>query len=163
MVRKLLSLVVATVLLFWGVTGTVFAGIEPSPWQPQINKLHSIELNMAVIQKGLDALVISPSLPPRGTKSVLLGIRYELNALYAQVADILAELPAYNEQDVGQKGVFFALEGIRINALSMEDPFDYILWRMGVEPSPWKQILDSISSRINGYFGTPCTPGTVCH
>jgi len=158
--RILLSVVVAGLLVL-GITGACFAGIEPSPWQPQINKLHSIGLSMAIIQKGLDNLVISPSLP-RGTKNALLVLRYELYVLDTQLADVLAELPPYNEQNEGQKGVFFALEGIRMNALGMEDPFDYILWRMGVEPSPWKEILDSISSRINYYVSTPCTPGISC-
>lgn len=156
----LLSVVVAGLLL-WGVTGTVFGGVEPTPWQPEINKLHSIELSMAIIQKGLDNLVISPSLP-RGTKNALLAIRYELYDLDTKLADVLAELPLYNEQDVEQKGVFFALEGIRMYALGMEDPFDYILSRMGVGPSPWKEILDSITGRINDYISPPCVPGISC-
>jgi hypothetical protein len=161
MERKLLSLVVAAGFLLLGSTGTVFAGIEPSPWQPEINKLHSIELNMALVQKSLDNLVISPSLP-RGIKSVLLGVRYDLYVLDAQLANVLAELPPNSELGVGQRGVYLALEGIRINALSMEDPFDYILWRMGVEPSPWKEILDSMSSRISDYTSISCIPGIPC-
>ena len=158
MERKLLSLVVVAGLLLWGVTGTVLAGVEPSPFQPEINKLHSIGLNMAFIQMGLDNLVISPSLP-RGTKSGLLAIRYEMYVLDTQLADVLAELPPYDEEAEDQKGVFFALEGLRMVALGMEDPLDYILWRMGVEPSPWKGILGSITSRINDYF---CPVGTSC-
>ena len=161
MVRKLLSLVVAAVLLFWGVTGTVFAGIEPSPWQPQINKLHSIELNMAFIQKSLGNVVVS-KLMPFGTKGVLLGIKYNLTSLDKQLADVLAELPPYSELGEWQNGVYYALEGLRINALSMEDPLGYILWRMGIEPSPWKNFLDSISSRISDYSGITCTPGIPC-
>lgn len=158
MERKLLSLVVVAGLLLWGATGTVFAGIEPSPWQPEINELHSIGLNMAFIQNGLDNLVISPSLP-KGTKIGLSAIKYTLSVLDTQLAKVLAELPLYNEGDVGQKGVFFALEGLRMDALGMEDPLDYILWRMGVEPSPWKEILDSIAGRINHYF---YPVGTLC-
>jgi hypothetical protein len=157
--RILLSVVVAGLLIL-GSMGTCLAGVEPSPFQPELNKLHSIGLSMAIIQKGFDNLVISPSLP-RGTKSALLAIRYDLYLLDTQLADVLPELPPYDEQDVGQKGVFFALEGIRMNALGMEDPLDYILWRMGIEPSPWKEILDSITSRINGYV-TPCPVGTPC-
>jgi hypothetical protein len=159
--RKLLSLVVAAGLLLWGVTGTVFAGIEPSPWQPQLGMLHSANLNMDLIQKSLDTLLTASPLP-RGTKIVLAGIKAELSVLDAQLADVLATLPSYNERDLDQVGVFFALEGIRINALSMEDPLGYILWRMGIEPSPWKQLLDSISGRISNYYLGGCMPGATC-
>ena len=37
MKKKLVSLLVAASLLC-GLTGTVYAGIEPSPFQPQINR-----------------------------------------------------------------------------------------------------------------------------
>ena len=153
-------MVVAAGLLLWGVTGTVFAGIEPSPFQPQIGTLHSANLNMVLIQKSLDALMTASSLP-RGTRVALAGIKAELSVLDAQVADVLSELPFYKDKDDDQMGVFFALEGIRINALSMEDPLGYILWRMGVEPSPWKQLLDSISRRISNYY-SGCIPGAIC-
>jgi hypothetical protein len=160
MKRTFLSLVVGAGLLLWGVTGTVFAGVEPSPFQPQIGALHSANLNMDLIQKSLDTLVMASSLP-RGTRIVLAGIKAELSVLDAQLADVLAALPVYDDRDVNQMGVFFALEGIRINALSMEDPLDYIFWRMGVEPSPWKGILDSISGRISNYYAG-CKPGAAC-
>jgi hypothetical protein len=146
--RIFLSVVVAGMLVI-GLVGVCLAGIEPVPWQPELNELHSIGLSMAIIQKGLDNLVISPSLP-RGTKSALLAIRYELYLLDTQLADVLEELLPYNGRDV--RGVFFALEGIRMDALGMEDPFDYILWRMGVEPTPWKSILNSIILRIDTYM-----------
>jgi hypothetical protein len=158
--RKLLSLMVAGLLLC-GLTGTVFAGVGPSPFQPEINKLNSIELNMAFIQNSLGNVVVSKSLP-FGTKGVLLGIKYNLTSLDKQLADVLAELPPYSELGEWQNGVYYALEGLRINALSMEDPLGYILWRMGIEPSPWKIFLDSMSSRISAYSKTSCTPGTQC-
>jgi hypothetical protein len=161
MKKKLLSLMVAAGLLLWGLTGTVFAGVGPSPFQPEINKLNSIEINIAVIQKSLGNYVVSRSLPI-GTKLVLSGIKYNLSSLDSQLADVLAELPPYDELGDGQMGVYYALEGLRINILSMGDPFDYILWRMGIEPAPFKKALDSISNRISGYTGISCAPGTIC-
>lgn len=47
--RILLSTVVAGLLVL-GIAGGS-AGVEPSPWQPEVNKLHSIELNIAAIEK----------------------------------------------------------------------------------------------------------------
>ena len=149
MKKKLVSLLVAALLLF-GLTGTVFAGVEPSPFQPQINKLNSIQLSMAFIQNSLGNVVVSKSVP-FGTRAVLLGIKYNLTSLDKQLTSVLAELPPYSQLGEWQNGVYYALEGLRINALSMSDPFDYILWRLGVGPSPFKDILDSMSSRITAY------------
>ena len=149
MKKKLVSLLVAASLLC-GLTGTVFAGVEPSPFQPQINKLNSIQLSMAFVQKSLGNVVVSKSVP-FGTRAVLLGIKYNLTSLDKQLTSILAELPPYSELGAGQMGVYYALEGLRINVLSMADPFDYILWRLGIGPSPFKDILDSMSSRITAY------------
>ena len=149
MKKKLVSLLVAASLLC-GLTGTVFAGVEPSPFQPQINKLTSIQLSMAFVQKSLGNVVVSKSVP-FGTRGVLLGIKYNLTSLDKQLAGVLAELPPYSQLGEWQNGVYYALEGLRINALSMADPFDYILWRLGVGPSPFKDILDSMSSRITAY------------
>jgi hypothetical protein len=160
MKRNVLSLMVAGLLLF-GLTGTVFAGIEPSPFQPQINKLNSIQLSMAFIQNSLGNVVVSKSVP-FGTRAVLLGIKYNLTSLDKQLADVLAELPPYSQLGNGQMGVYYALEGLRINALSMSDPFDYILWRLGIGPSPFKDILDSMSTRISTYSRTSCAPGIAC-
>ena len=149
MKKKLVSLLVAASLLC-GLTGTVFAGVEPSPFQPQINKLNSIQLSMAFVQKSLGNVVVSKSLP-FGTRGVLLGIKYNLTSLDKQLTSVLAELPPYSQLGEWQNGVYYALEGLRINALSMADPFDYILWRLGIGPSPFKDILDSMSSRITAY------------
>jgi hypothetical protein len=157
---KLLSLMVAGLLLC-GLTGTVFAGVEPSPFQPEINKLNSIQLNMAFIQNSLGNVVVSKSVP-FGTRAVLLGIRYNLSSLDKQLADVLAELPPYSELGEWRTGVYYALEGLRINVLGMADPFDYILWRMGVDPVPWKGILDSMSTRISTYSRQSCAPGIAC-
>jgi hypothetical protein len=150
MKKNLLSLMVAAGLFVFGLTGTVFAGVGPSPFQPQINKLNSIQLNMAFIQKSLGNVAVSKSVP-FGTRGVLLGIKYNLTSLDKQLADVLAELPPYSELGEWRTGVYYALEGLRINALGMTNPLDYILWRMGIEPSPFKDILDSMSSRINNY------------
>ena len=156
MEKKILSSVVIAGLLLWGVTGTVFAGVEPSPFQPQISTLHSIGLTMAVSQKFLDGLVVAQTLP-RGTKVDLLATQYGLQTIDTLLAGILSKLPpSYDEQ------VFFALEGIRMVALGMEDPLDYILWRMGIEPSPWNVILDSIASRISDYVRASCPVGASC-
>ena len=82
--RILLSVVVAGLFTF-SMTGAVFAGIEPSPWEPEINKLHSIELNIAAIQKRLVKLNEFETLP-EGTVNYLnaminkLGVTPDVNS-----------------------------------------------------------------------------------
>jgi hypothetical protein len=163
MERKILSLLAAIGMLLWVSTGTVYAGVGPSPFQPQLNKLHSIQLNMAVIQKSLDTLVISTALP-RGTSTIMSGIKYDLNVIDSQLDDLLATLPAFSTLGDGQKGIYLAIEGIRMSAKSMEDPVDNILSRLGIGPSPFKEILGSISDQVSYYSNSnpPCVPGTVC-
>ena len=48
--RIALSVLVVGMLVL-GIAGACLAGVEPSPFQPEINKLHSIELNLAAINK----------------------------------------------------------------------------------------------------------------
>ena len=90
MEKKLLSLVVAAGLLLCGLTETVYAGVEPSPFQPEINKLHSIKLNMAFIQIALppqpiflQLLGIPGKQHPAKLRNVLAGVIYidDLNRL----------------------------------------------------------------------------------
>ena len=164
MERKFLSLLVVIGMLLWVSTGTVYAGIGPSPFQPELNKLHSIELKMALIQKSLDTLVTSSTLP-RGTNIIMSGIKYDLNVIDAQLEDLLAALPAYNTLGDGQKGIYLAIEGIKISAQSMEDPIDNILSRLGVGPSPFKEITGSISDKVRVYSNSngTCTQGAVCN
>jgi hypothetical protein len=157
--KRSLSVVVAVVLL--GAAGAAQAGVEPSPFQPAINRMHSIDLNLALNQKALDALVIAPSLP-RAARFVLGDIRYNLAILDAQLADILAELPPYGELGESQKGVYLALENIRIGVLNMEDPLVNVLRRMDVEPSPFMGLLTAIGTRINDYYRVSCPTGEEC-
>ena len=161
MERKLLSLVVVAGLLLWGVTGTVFAGVEPSPFQPEINKLHSIELNQAAIHKRLDKLQ-SPAPLPNGTANYLDATVNQLGVLDTRLADVLYALPT--NPDPGLDEVILSLDGIRTDASGSMDLFEAIYSRLGVEPSPFREVLGSIISRATGYINLVCTPGAspVC-
>jgi hypothetical protein len=159
--RKILSLVVVAGLLLWAVTGTVFAGIEPVPWLPEINKLHSIELNIAAIQKRLGKLDGNESLP-EGTVNYLNAMINQLGALDTRLADTLSLLDPFSQLDTAQEEVFLALDSISTDASPMTDIFSRIAERMGIEPSPWEPspwelILDSIIRRIDQYLRTTDT------
>lgn len=159
MKKNLVSLLVAGFVLL-GIAGTAFAGVGPSPFQPQINKINSIQLSMAFIQKNIGNLAVSKTLS-LVSRVVMSGIKYNLSDLDGQLVEVMAELPPYSELGDSQKGVYYALEGVRLIARGMENPLDYIIERMGIESSPFKKSLDSMTTRIGDYTEV-CTPGTVC-
>jgi len=152
MEKKILSVLVAGMLVL-GIVGVCLAGIEPSPWEPEINKLHSIELNIAAIEKRLVKLDELES-PPPGTVNYLNAMENKLGVLDTRLADTLDLLPLYSGLDMETKDeVFLALDAIRADASGMGDIFSRIAERMGVEPSPWRPVLNSIIGRINRYMG----------
>ena len=151
--RIFLSVFVAGLLIL-GIMGACLAGIEPVPWEPEINKLHSIELNVAAIQKRLEKLDGTEPLPlPEGTLNYLNAMGNQLGILDTRLADTLSLLPAFVLLDPEtQDEVFLALDAISADASGMMDIFSRIVERMGVEPTPWHLILDSIIGRIGGYI-----------
>ena len=151
--KILLSTVVAGILAL-GIVGVCLAGIEPVPWEPEINKLHSIELNIAAIEKRLVKLDELEALP-EGTVNYLNAMENKLGVLDTRLADTLYLLPPYNELDMEtQEEVYLALDAIRSDASGMEVIFSRIAERMGVDPVPWRPVLASIVGRIDGYIRT---------
>lgn len=157
----LLIVVVASFFLLSGAE-TVSAGVEPSPWQPQINQLHSIELNIAAIDKRIGKLPDSPA-SPEGIAVNLQGMADKLAELEKRLADTLNMLPAVSGTPFdGQDEVLSSLEGIRADAGSIID----VATRMGVEPTPWQPAASAvihnaqtILNRINDYV---CPIGRYC-
>lgn len=150
--KILLSAVVVGVLVL-GIVGVCLAGIEPVPWEPEINKLHSIELNVAAIEKRLVKLDELES-PPPGTINYLNAMENKLGVLDTRLADTLYLLPSYSELDSeSREEVFLALDAIRGDASGMGYIFSRFAERMGVDPVPWQPVLNSIIGRINEYMG----------
>lgn len=145
-----------------GSVSTVSAGVEPSPFQPEINQLHSVELNVATIDKRIGKLPDSTA-SPEGKAGHLEAMANQLGVLDTRLTDALNMLPpiSYTPYD-GQDEVLSALEGIRSDANSIGD----FATRMGVEPSPWqpaalsvKNNAQTIMNRIDGYT---CPIGAGC-
>jgi hypothetical protein len=148
--RILLSVVVAGLLVL-GITGTVLAGVEPSPFVSEINKLHSIELNISAIQKRIEKVETSTSLPT-GIENYLSAMGNQLGVLDTRLADVLYLLPSFYQLGEDQEEVFYALYEIRTDAESIGNIFSEIVKRMGVEPTPFQVFLQSIKNQINSYI-----------
>ena len=156
--KILLSVVVAGMLLL-GIVGVCLAGIEPVPWEPEINKLHSIELNIAAIEKRLVKLSEFETLP-EGTVNYLDAMINKLGVLDTRLADTLYLLPSIGQLDTEtEEEVLIALYAISTDASSISSIID-IFERMGVEPAPWRPVVNSIIGWILEYIGTAGTPAT---
>jgi len=117
--RIFLSVAVGRLLIL-GIAGACLAGVEPSPFEPEINKLHSIELNVAAINKRLAKVDESKTLP-EGTINYLNAMANQLH-LQTRLEKVLLVLTF--------------------------DIVEHIVSRMGIEPSPWLPLFRDVSIRI---------------
>ena len=156
--KNLLAVVVAGFLLL-GFTGTVSAGIGPSPFEPEINKLHSIELNVAAINKRLAKLNESETLP-EGATNYLNAMANQMQGLKARLEEILPvlPLPSLDPSYIGQDEVVFALDSIRGDSKGAYDIVEDIVSRMGVGPSPFLPLFRDVSIRIIEGINTHILP-----
>lgn len=169
--RVFWSVVVAGMLLL-GIVGVCLAGVEPSPFEPEINKLHSIELNIAAINKRLAKLNEFDTLP-EGATEYLNAMANQMQGLKARLEEVLlvVPLPSFDAPFIGQDEVVFALDSIRGDSSEGYAIIENIVRRMGVGPSPFLPLFNDVSRRIiigiNDHLRTvvipPLTPPPAYH
>lgn len=146
--RILLSMIVGALLVF-SVAGACFAGVEPSPFEPEINKLHSIELQLAAINKRVSKLNELDTLP-EGSTNYLSAMANQTQGLKVRLEEVLLMLPLPTPGGtyIGQDEVVFSLDSIRIDSKATYSLIERIVSRMGVEPSPFLPLFNDASIRI---------------
>ncbi len=153
-------------MLVFGIVGACLGGVEPSPFEPEINQLHSIELQVAAINKRVAKLDESDTLP-EGATNYLDAMANQMQGLTVRLEEVLTVLRAPTEGGtyIGQDEVVFALDSIRLDSKTVYDIVGKIAWRMGVEPSPFLPLFNDVSRRIiigiNDHFsliGLPSLP-----
>ena len=139
--RILLSVLVAGMLIL-GIEGVCLAGVEPSPFQPEINQLHSIELNVAAINKRLAKLNESEALP-EGATNYLNAMANQMEGLKTRLDEVLLVLPSPSSSTpyIGQAEAAFALDSIRGDSKEVFNSVRDISTRMGIEPSPFLPLF----------------------
>jgi hypothetical protein len=149
--KKIICLTVAVISVF--VYGFAMAGVEPSPFQPEINQLHSIELGIAAINERMDHLHAMPNMPA-GSENYLNAMAKQLDILNARLADVLIVLPSPSliSPYEGQDEVLFSLDAIHVYSGEYNLVIDEITSRMGVEPSPFKIGSENIINIIDIHF-----------
>jgi hypothetical protein len=149
MEKKIVLSAVLAGFMVLGFAGIVLAGIEPSPWEPEINKLHSIELQGAAINKRLAKLDEFETLP-EGAANYLDAMANQVQGLKTKLEEVLLVLPSPSPISPyeGQDEVIFALDSIRVDSKGSFGIVERIVSRMGVEPSPFLPLFRDISIRI---------------
>jgi len=145
--KAIMSLIILAVsLLLLNNVQTVSAGVEPSPFNSEINKLHSIELNVAAIDKQIGKLPESNA-SPEGITKQLEEIAKKLGDLDTRLADVLNVLPMpmYDDPYDGQEEVLSSLENIKSDASRIYD----VAEPMGVEPTPFKEAALSVQNNAH--------------
>jgi len=159
--RVFLSVVAAGMLLL-GV-GVCLAGVEPTPFEPEISKLHSIELNIAAINKGLAKLNELDTLP-EGATEYLNAVANQMQGLKSRLEEVLlvVPLPSFDAPFIGQDEVVFALDSIRGDSSEGYGIIENIVSHMGVGPSPFLLLFNDVSrgiiSQINDHLRTVVIP-----
>jgi hypothetical protein len=136
-------------MLFLGTVGACLAGVEPSPFEPEINKLHSIELSIAAMKKRLAKLNEFDTLP-KGATEYLNAMANQMQGLKARLEEVLlvVPLPSFDAPFIGQDEVIFALDSIRIDSKEAFDTVENIVSRLGVGPSPFLPLFNNVSRGI---------------
>ncbi len=163
MLKKMLHMVLVVCLFTILCPPMASAGVEPSPFQPEINKLHSIELNVAAINKRLAKFNESDPLP-EGLVNYLNAMANQMDNLKTRLEEVLFVLPSpslANPYD-GQDEVVFALDGIRGDSGGINLVIDKITSRMGIGPSPFKigsiKIIEGIDLHLIPILPPPTLP-----
>lgn len=145
--RVLLSVVIAG-MLFLGA-GVCLADVEPFSFEPEINKLLSIELDIAAINKGL-AKLNEFYLSPEEATEYLNAMASQMQGLKARLEEVLLviPLPSYDAPFIGQNEVVFALDSIRSDSSEGYGVIENIVSRMGVASSQFLPLFNDVSRRI---------------
>ncbi len=149
MKKRIFLSVFSAGMLLVGIVGVCLAGVEPSPFQPEINKLHSIELQVAAINKRL-AKVNEFETLPAGATEYLNAMADQMQGIKAKLEEVLAVLPpmSLDSPYVGQDEVAFALDSIRVDSKAGFFIIEDIVSRMGIEPMPFLPVFRNVSIGI---------------
>ncbi|MBM4446524.1 MAG: hypothetical protein FJ023_04120 [Chloroflexi bacterium] len=92
---KILAMLGMCLVLLTSVSAPVFAGVEPTPWQPQVNQLNAVTNNLAEINRHVDKAIIRAGVEPTPWKAQvnqLEAMAQQLSVLNGRVSAVLKVL-----------------------------------------------------------------------
>lgn len=160
MKRKICIVLAASILLLGSNVSAVSAGVKPSPFQREINQLHSIELNIAALDSRIAKLPDSTA-SPEGIVGQVQAIADKLVELDRRLADVLFTLPSLDASYDGRDEVIATLGSIKTNTGNIRA----VAARMGIIPSPWQSIALAVKTNAETLMDrvqSTCPLGIVC-
>jgi len=153
MEKKIGFAIMLMMVMVLGSFGRAAAGVDPQPFRAEINKLHSIELTVAAINKRL-AMLDGLATLPEGLENHLRATARQMDVVSARMAETLAALPVPSPASPyrGQDEVVLSLDGIKLDVGRISDIINRIAARMGVDPTPFKigsiKIIEDIDFHL---------------
>jgi hypothetical protein len=138
--RKLVHVVAVAVCFLFALCSMAWAGIEPSPWKPEINKLNALENNLRSIHERVTRVLGAPPDPWTPSPNVN-GVVGRLSAMENQLSLVNGMLVSVMDEVLGMPpdpwvpaDMVPALEGVRAASQGIADSINAYLV---VPPDPW--------------------------
>jgi hypothetical protein len=99
---RILAMLGMSLVLLTSVSVPVFAGVEPSPWQPQINQLNAVANNLAEINRHVDKIIIRAGVEPTPWQpqvNQLEAMAHQLQVLNGRASAVLEVLGVPPDDD----------------------------------------------------------------
>ena len=178
--RKLVPVVAVAVCFLFALCSMAWAGIEPSPWKPEINKLNALENNLRSIHERVNRVLGAPPDPWTPSPNVN-GVVGRLSAMENQLLLVNSMLVSVMDEVLGTPppdpwvpaDMIPALQGIKAASQGIADSVNAYL---SVPPDPWvpaafisaltnvrnasQNIADDAVQYMSG--GGGCIPGVWC-
>jgi hypothetical protein len=140
---RILAMLGMSLVLLTSVSAPVFAGVEPSPWQPQINQLNAVANNLAEINRHVDKIIIRAGVEPTPWKAQvnqLEAMAHQLGVLNGRVSAVLEVLGCPPDDN----RVLDALQNVRDGAQAIVTDI-----RLGTPPDD-NRVQDALQEVSDG-------------
>jgi len=176
--RKLAPVVAVAVCFLFALCSVAWAGIEPSPWKPEINKLNAVENNLRSIHERITRVLATPPDPWTPSPNVN-GVVGRLSAMENQLLLVNGMLVSVMDEVLGNppdpfvpEDMLPALEGVRAASQGIADSINAYLTP---PPDPWvpAAFINALTNvgiasqniaddAVQYMSGGGCTPGVWC-
>ena len=176
--EKLVRAVPICVCFLFVLCSMAWAGIEPSPWKPEINNLNAVENNLNSIGERANRVLAVPPDPYAPSPNVngavgrLSAMENQLVLLRGMVTSVMDEVLSVPPDPWVPADLLPALEGVRAASQGIADSINVYLT---VPPDPWvpAEFISALTNvgiasqniandAVQYMSGGGCTSGTVC-
>ena len=107
---------------------------------------------------------------PAGTENYMLATANQLSGLDSRLGEVLAVLPPASLDSQTRQEVMLALQGMLADLggaagtteSGVIDLFENIFSRMGISPSPFRELFVSLTTKMTNYMQSLCPGAVAC-